>query len=146
MKPAIGIIPARYDSRRFPGKPLALIKGKPMIEWVYQNALNAQLLQKIILATDDERIARKAEQIGMEFYMTSSHHSSGTERAAEVAEDLKAPIIINIQGDEPLINGDMIDALVRTLQDTSIPMASLIYREQNLEQIQSTSALAIGCH
>lgn len=125
MKEAIGVIPARYHSQRFPGKPLALINRKPMIQRVYERALTSKLLSRLIIATDEERIFKACQEFGAEVWMTSPDHNSGTERVAEVAQKIKAPLIVNIQGDEPLIRGEMIDELVAALQDESIPMATL---------------------
>lgn len=143
MKSAIGIIPARFHSQRFPGKPLAQIQGKPMIERVYERASTAALLERVIVATDDKRIAEAAKKIGAETQMTSPLHNSGTERAAEVAQNLATPIIINIQGDEPMVKGQMIDELVRTLQDDSVPMVSLMARVKNLNLIQDTNIVKV---
>ncbi|NIM90526.1 MAG: 3-deoxy-manno-octulosonate cytidylyltransferase [Candidatus Aminicenantes bacterium] len=143
MKQATGIIPARFHSQRFPGKPLALIQGKPMIERVFERATTAKFLEQIIVATDDERIAQAAKKIGAEVRMTSPHHNSGTERVAEVANKLKTPLIINIQGDEPLVSGQMIDTLVLALQDEFIPMVSLMARTQNLNLLRDTNAVKV---
>jgi len=131
MQSAVGIIPARYASQRFPGKPLAPILGRPMIQWVYERACTARRLHRIIIATDDERIRRRSESFGAEVRMTSSRHISGTERAAEAAEDLDASFIINIQGDEPLLRGDMLDSLVSGLQESDSPMVTLVNRCHN---------------
>lgn len=125
MIKAAGIIPARYGSQRFPGKPLASILGKPMIQRVFEQAQKAALLDRLIIATDDERILKAALSFGAEAWMTSSSHTSGTERVAEVAEKLSSPLIINIQGDEPLIQPRQIDILIEALQDEDIPMATL---------------------
>ena len=143
MKQATGIIPARFHSQRFPGKPLALIQGKPMIERVYEKASESKFLEKIIVATDDERISRAAQNIGAEVQMTSPLHNSGTERVAEVANETKTPLIINIQGDEPLIKGQMIDALVLALQNESIPMVSLMAKVENLELLRDTDTVKV---
>jgi 3-deoxy-manno-octulosonate cytidylyltransferase (CMP-KDO synthetase) len=132
LKKAAGIIPARYQSTRFPGKPLALIQGKPMIQWVYENVKKSTLLSRFIIATDDKRILNAANSFGAEVFMTSAGHASGTDRVSEVAEQIDEPIIINIQGDEPLLQGRIIDGLVEVLQDDSIPMASLIARKTDL--------------
>ncbi|MDH4218454.1 MAG: 3-deoxy-manno-octulosonate cytidylyltransferase [Candidatus Aminicenantes bacterium] len=132
MKDATGIIPARYGAKRFPGKPLALIGGKPMIQRVYEQTQEAELLRRIIIATDDERILEVCRAFGAEVQMTSSDHQSGTERVAEVAEKLETPIIINIQGDEPLLRGQMIDDLIKALQDNSVPMATLAAKVNDL--------------
>lgn len=125
MREATGVIPAHYHSVRFPGKPLAHIEGKPMIQRVYEQAKTAEYLTRLIIATDDERILKVCKAFGAEVQMTSPDHSSGTERAAEIAEKLNTSIVINIQADEPLIRGEMIDKLVSSLQDKSIPMATL---------------------
>jgi len=130
MRPrrGVGVIPARFASTRFPGKPLALIKGRPMIQWVYEGARSAALLDEVIVATDDERIAAACRAFGAPVRMTSPTHRSGTERVAEVSQTIDNNIIINIQGDEPLISGRLVDALVEVLQDKSVPMASLMTR------------------
>jgi 3-deoxy-manno-octulosonate cytidylyltransferase (CMP-KDO synthetase) len=143
MKQATGIIPARFHSQRFPGKPLALIQGKPMIERVVERASTAKFLEQIIVATDDERIAQAAKKIGAEVQMTSPHHNSGTERVAEVAKKVKTPLIINIQGDEPLVQGQMIDSLVLALQDEFIPMVSLMGKVQELNLLSNTNAVKV---
>ncbi len=108
----VGIIPARYDAVRLPGKTLADIAGQPMIEHVYQRARQAQSLDELLVATDDERIARVVESFGGQAVMTSSEHKSGTDRIAEVAAVLECQVVVNIQGDEPLIEPAAIDALV----------------------------------
>ncbi len=125
MKSAAAIIPARYQSRRFPGKPLAPILGKPMLQHVYARACRSRSLQKVIIATDDDRIRTAAEKFGAPVVMTSSKHKSGTERTAEAADNLTEELIINIQGDEPLLNPAGIDCLVAVLQNDSVLMATL---------------------
>jgi len=131
----VGIIPARFGSTRFPGKPLALIKGRPMIQWVYEGARTAALLDDVIVATDDERIAAACRSFGAHVRMTSPDHRSGMERVAEVAHTIDNNIIINIQGDEPLLDGRLLDALVEALQDPDVPMASLMRRTTDLASI-----------
>jgi 3-deoxy-manno-octulosonate cytidylyltransferase (CMP-KDO synthetase) len=124
LKKALGVIPARYQSSRFPGKPLAPIMGKTMIQRVFERAKTAHSLSKLVIATDDERIFKAARDFGADVLMTSSDHSSGTERVAEVARQFDFPIVINIQGDEPLLRGESIEALVKVLQKRSVNMAS----------------------
>jgi 3-deoxy-manno-octulosonate cytidylyltransferase (CMP-KDO synthetase) len=126
LKKAVALIPCRYESSRFPGKPLALLLGKSMIQRVYEGVQQARLLDRVIIATDDKRIVQAAEAFGAETVMTSSSHRTGTERVAEVARELEVPLIINVQGDEPLITGEIIDALVQALQDERTQMASLM--------------------
>ncbi|MEW5767696.1 MAG: 3-deoxy-manno-octulosonate cytidylyltransferase [bacterium] len=113
----IGIIPARFGSTRFPGKALADIHGKPMIQHVYKRARQAKEMERVIIATDDERIYRAVASFGGEVVMTSPYHASGTDRVAEVAESLPADMVVNIQGDEPLIKPEMIDEAVRPMKD-----------------------------
>ena len=108
----LGVIPARYGAQRFPGKPLALIAGKPLIQRVYEQARQAKRLDRVVVATDDARIAAAVKKFGGEVVLTSPACPSGTDRAAEVARQLDCDLIVNIQGDEPLIQPAMIDQLV----------------------------------
>jgi 3-deoxy-manno-octulosonate cytidylyltransferase (CMP-KDO synthetase) len=126
-KPAIvAVIPSRYGSTRFPGKSLALIKGRPMVQWVYERAKRSTLLDRVIVATDDARIVKVVRDFGGEAVMTSSQHATGTDRIAEVARSLPCDIVVNVQGDEPLIDPAMIDAAVNPLaEDPAIPMGTL---------------------
>src|SRR5438477_12240550 len=114
---AVVIIPARWDSSRFPGKPLYEIAGKPLLRHVWENCRRARKIDHTIIATDDMRIAGAAFQWGAEVALTSSKHQSGTDRIAEVARRSKElSIIINLQGDEPLIDPRLVDRLVEKLQ------------------------------
>jgi 3-deoxy-manno-octulosonate cytidylyltransferase (CMP-KDO synthetase) len=126
-KPAIvAVIPSRYGSTRFPGKSLALIRDKPMVQWVYERAKRSTLLDRVIVATDDVRILKAVSDFGGEAVVTSPKHATGTDRIAEVARSLDCDIVVNVQGDEPLIDPEMIDAAVRPLaEDPSIPMGTL---------------------
>jgi 3-deoxy-manno-octulosonate cytidylyltransferase (CMP-KDO synthetase) len=114
---AIGIIPARYASSRFPGKPLADICGKPMIWWVYQQVKKAKGLSDICVATDDVRIAQACENLEMNFMMTETNHSTSTERLNEVAHKIPADFYVCINGDEPLIEPRLIETIVRSAQE-----------------------------
>jgi 3-deoxy-manno-octulosonate cytidylyltransferase (CMP-KDO synthetase) len=117
MSKAIGIIPARWASTRFPGKPLQLIGGEPLLRRVWERVRRAKNLDAVIIATDDKRIANAASDWGADVVMTSRSHKSGTDRIAEVAAKIPtAEIIVNIQGDEPLIEPRLIDKLVETLR------------------------------
>ncbi len=121
----IAIIPVRYGSTRFPGKPLALIGGKPMIQHVYENTARAPGLDRVIVATDDERIQAAAAGFGAEVAMTSPNHASGTDRLAEVARKIRAEIVVNVQGDLPFIRSETIHATLKPLrQDSKIPMGT----------------------
>jgi 3-deoxy-manno-octulosonate cytidylyltransferase (CMP-KDO synthetase) len=122
----IAIIPARYQASRLPGKPLADIGGKPMIRWVYECALGASRLDRVLVATDDERVVAAVRGFGGEAVLTSSAHPSGTDRVAEVASGLDAAIVVNVQGDEPLLDPTAIDAALEPLlADPTLPMSTL---------------------
>jgi 3-deoxy-manno-octulosonate cytidylyltransferase (CMP-KDO synthetase) len=140
---ATGIIPARYGATRFPGKPLAQIAGKPMIQRVYEQAQKAKHLEQVIIATDDERIFSASRAFGADVCMTSPDHRSGTERVAEVAKGLESSIIINIQGDEPLLQGQMIDDLIQALQDPSVVMATLASEVTELDRIHDKDVVKV---
>jgi 3-deoxy-manno-octulosonate cytidylyltransferase (CMP-KDO synthetase) len=111
----IAIIPARYSSSRLPGKPLLEIAGRPMILHVVERALSAKLVDRVIVATDDDRVLRVVSGAGYEAQMTSSEHRTGTDRLAEVARRLTAEIIVNIQGDEPFLSAETINAAIAPL-------------------------------
>jgi 3-deoxy-manno-octulosonate cytidylyltransferase (CMP-KDO synthetase) len=112
----IGVIPARYKSTRLEGKPLADILGKTMIQRVYENALRALTLDSVVVATDDARICEAVRRFGGDVVMTKPEHTCGTERVAEVAAASDAAIVVNVQGDEPLLDPKMIDECVNGLQ------------------------------
>ena len=123
---AIAIIPARYHSTRLPGKALADIGGSPMIEHVYRRAAAAGAIASVIVATDDRRIADAVSAFGGDVRMTSEAHQSGTDRLAEVAASLSCDLVVNVQGDEPLIEPEMIDEAVRPFAlDASLEMSTL---------------------
>ena len=114
---AVAVIPARYDSVRLPGKALLEIAGKPMICWVAERALEASNVSRVIVATDDARIVKAVESAGLEAVMTNAGHASGTDRIAEVAASLDADVIVNVQGDEPLISSETIERAVSVLAE-----------------------------
>jgi len=111
----LGVIPARWGSTRFPGKSLALLCGRPLIQWVIENSMKATALDKLVVATDDQRIADVAVNCGVEAVMTSVEHPSGTDRTAEAARKYSADIIVNIQGDEPAIDPELINNLTNIM-------------------------------
>ena len=139
MANILGIIPARYGSTRFPGKPLIDIGGKSMIQRVYEQSLKSSSLKKIIVATDDERIAEHVIKFGGEVSMTLSNHQSGTDRCAEVWQKEKGAfdIVINIQGDEPFIDPKQIDLLAECFNDSQIEIATLIKKLTLEEDIRN---------
>lgn len=129
----IGVIPSRYGSKRFPGKPLARILGTPMIEWVIKAALESKSLSEIILATDNEEIAGVGSKLGIKTVLTPSNIPTGTDRVWEVVKNIKPEMVLNIQGDEPLVSGDLIDRVVNTLiSDKRADICTPVYLETNL--------------
>ena len=134
----IGVIPARYGSTRFEGKVLKDLCGKPVIQHVYERAKKARLLDDLIVAADDDRIIKAVEKFGGKAAFTSKSHSTGTDRLTEVVNDIDVKIVVNIQGDEPLINPMVIDDLVRAMQDDeTISMATVVKRSFSLEEFRS---------
>jgi len=121
----VGIIPARYASSRFPGKPLVDLKGKSMIQRVYEGAKKSTMLSKVIVATDDQRIFDAVQAFGGEVMMTSDEHTTGTDRCGEVANTVEADVIINIQGDEPLVDFRQLDQLCSAFKDEAVQIATL---------------------
>jgi len=122
---AIVIIPARFSSIRFPGKPLAPLRDRPLVQWVWEGARTAKSVERVIVATDDERIRDAATGFGAEVVMTPSECPSGTDRAALVASSISADVVVNVQGDEPMVTGTSIDRLVAAFDDPTVEAATL---------------------
>lgn len=123
---AIGVIPARYGSTRFPGKPLKPVLGKPLLQWVVEGAKQAKTLEDVWVATDHEEIQALAQSLKVKAVMTAPDLVSGSDRVYAAVEDLDVDIVVNIQGDEPLISGDLLDQLISPmLEDETLPMATL---------------------
>lgn len=143
MRKAAVVIPSRYQSSRFPGKPLAPILGKPMLQWVYEGVCRAEYVDRILIATDDKRISQAARAFGAEVVITSALHQTGTDRVAEVANRLDDALIINVQGDEPLIEAEMVDSLVFALQEKNVLMASLMAKIEDMELIHNPNIVKV---
>lgn len=137
----LGIIPARYESTRFPGKPLADIAGKPMIQHVFESCLQTKTLSKIIVATDNQLIYDTVISFGGEVCMTSTNHLNGTSRCAEVLSYSELveeyDYVINIQGDEPLINPIQIDELTHLFEDSNAQIITQVKKEKDLSLLQN---------
>lgn len=140
----LGIIPARYGSSRFEGKPLANILGRPMIEWVYKRSLESNL-DKVIVATDDKRIEEAVKNFGGEVILTSNKHETGTDRISEVAKKFpEYEVIINIQGDEPLINSNIINLLIKPFNlEKNLKMATLKYKLNSMEEVENVNNVKV---
>lgn len=132
---AVGLIPARHASARFPGKPLVPIAGKPMIQRVWEGARQSKSLREVIVATDDERIAEACGGFGAAVVFTSPGHPTGSDRLAEAAADLEDEIVVNIQGDEPLIRGFVVDAAVEALHAEPEAVMSTVVHEAPVEAL-----------
>jgi 3-deoxy-manno-octulosonate cytidylyltransferase (CMP-KDO synthetase) len=140
----VAIIPARFASTRFPGKPLCVIHGKTMIERVHERASAARRPDRVVVATDDERIASVVRGFGGEVVLTSPDHPTGTDRLAEVARGLEAEILVNVQGDEPMLDPAGIDAAVGALvDDPSLPMATLSLPLRSVEEMLAPSVVKV---
>jgi 3-deoxy-manno-octulosonate cytidylyltransferase (CMP-KDO synthetase) len=141
---ALAVIPARYGSTRLPAKPLALIGGKPMIQHVYERVAKAKRIGEVVVATDDERILSVVVRFGGVAEMTSANARSGSERVAEVARRHAASVVINVQGDEPLIHPDMVDQLAEFLhRHSAMPMASLMTPLQSAEEAANPNVVKV---
>jgi len=140
----MGVIPARFSSTRFEGKILADILGKPMIQHVWERAKQALLLDDLIIACDDERVASVAMEFGAKVVLTAKGHASGTDRISEVVNPIDVKIVINIQGDEPLIHPLMIDTVARALlDDNAVSMATLMKRIENSKEIDDSNVVKV---
>jgi len=138
MKRALGVIPARYSSTRFPGKILASLGGRPLVEHVWRRAVRAERLDRVLIATDDERIASACRGFGAEVVMTSPEHPSGTDRVAEAAGSQSElfDVVVNVQGDEPFVTGSSLDRLVAAFDGDDPPeMATLVEPLESAEEL-----------
>jgi 3-deoxy-manno-octulosonate cytidylyltransferase (CMP-KDO synthetase) len=140
----VAIIPARYGSTRLPGKPLTNIGGKPMIQHVYESTLKARGLDRVLVATDDRRVAETVQGFGGEVVMTSKDHASGTDRLAEVARKIKVDWLVNVQGDLPFIHPETITRAVQPMRrDRSIPMGTVCTPIDNEEEWRSPNIVKV---
>ncbi len=140
---AVIVIPARYDSTRFPGKPLAPLRGMPVIRHVYENSKLATSADDVIVATDSETIFETVLAFGGKAVMTSGEHTSGTDRVAEVARTLSCDIIVNVQGDEPLIRPGMIDDAVGLLSDKGADIGTLAKKVGQSEEVLDPNVVKV---
>jgi len=145
----LGVIPARYASSRFPGKPLVMIDGKSMIMRVYEQTLKTTVLDRVIVSTDDERIFNHVKDCGGEVMMTSEAHMSGTSRIGEVVENLSFmnhcpyDVIVNIQGDEPFIDPSQIDLIVSLFANPEVKIGTLIRKIENGEDLLNPNVVKV---
>jgi 3-deoxy-manno-octulosonate cytidylyltransferase (CMP-KDO synthetase) len=142
----VAIIPARFGSTRLPGKPLSDIHGKPMIQHVYERTRSARRPDRILVATDDERIASVVRGFGAEAVLTSPLHATGTDRLAEAVTRTDANLVVNVQGDEPMLDPAWIDAAVEPLlEEPGLPMSTLSLPLGNLAEMLSPGVVKVVC-
>lgn len=146
----IAVIPARYQSSRFEGKPLAKINNKPMVVWVYEAVKRSELFDRVVVATDDDRIAKAVEKFGGESVMTSSLLANGTQRVAQTIEILENKgenydVVVNIQGDEPLIKREMIKKVVDAFADESADIVTLKKLIENPTEVEDKNVVKVVC-
>lgn len=139
----VGVIPARFGSSRFPGKPLVNLKGRPLIQWTIEGAKKSKLLNEVIVATDDERIKAAAEAVGVKVVMTESELPTGSDRIHAAIKNVSCDVVVNIQGDEPLVTGELIDRLAQVFVDEpSMDMATLAHPISE-EELLSPNAVKV---
>ncbi len=144
MHRVVVIIPSRYNATRFPGKPLALLKGKPIIQHVYDQAVCARLIETVLVATDDQRIYDTVLNFGGKAVMTAESHESGTDRIAEAVAGIECDYVINVQGDEPFIRPDMIDDVVDLLcNDDQVSISTLARKVTDMQEILSPHVVKV---
>ncbi|MEM1059831.1 MAG: 3-deoxy-manno-octulosonate cytidylyltransferase [Verrucomicrobiota bacterium] len=137
------VVPARWGSTRFPGKMLAPLLGKPLVQWAWEAAGRSRLADRVVVATDDRRIRRAVEAFGGEVVMTSKRHPSGTDRMAEVAEKVPARLYVNVQGDEALLPPREIDALIRGMAACRAPIGTLAHAVASEEEYQRPDVVKV---
>ena len=147
----LAIIPARYASTRFPGKPLALLGGKPVIQWVWERVKAVEAVTEAVVATDDERIVQAVERIGGSAMMTSDRHRSGTDRCGEVlkafeAEGQKFDVVVNVQGDEPFVDTRQLETLLAAFEVPETEIASLMTPIKSAEELWSPNNVKVVCN
>lgn len=142
---AAAVIPARWASSRFPGKPLVALAGKPVLQHVWDAVAESGLFSDVIIATDDERIIEAANKFGGRAMMTSPKHRSGSDRAAEVAQQLDADVIVNVQGDEPFLTAAPLRVLLEPFTDSAVRVASLMHHVQDESAYRDPNRVKVVC-
>jgi 3-deoxy-manno-octulosonate cytidylyltransferase (CMP-KDO synthetase) len=144
----IAIIPARYASSRFPGKPLALLNGKPMVMWVYDAVFDSKLFDKVVVATDDERIFNQVNALGGIAMMTNKGHSCGTQRCEQVVQELASKgevydVVVNVQGDEPLISKEQLALILSCFDTPKVEIATLSKKIDNQQDVLDPNVVKV---
>ena len=140
---SVGIIPARYGSKRLPGKPLALIGNKPMIQHVWEGAIQAKSLDELIVATDDDRIFQTVREFGGKAVMTSLKFESGSDRIGAVVKDMNVDLVVNIQGDEPFIESSIIDDIVKSFDEPKVAMSTPVRKSDEDDDLSNPNLVKV---
>lgn len=141
---AVGVIPARYAAKRFPGKVLAELLGKPLVQYVYEEARKSRCLEEIIIACDDEKVFKTVQGFGARAVMTGRGHNSGTDRIAEAVGSIDAQIVVNIQADEPLLHFSMLDSMAACLiKEPAVSMATLIRKIDDPRELSNVNVVKV---
>ena len=142
---AVAVVPARYDSQRFPGKVLADIGGDPLIQWVYERAARAQRIDKAFVATDSEKVEAACAAFTSDVWLSKAPHASGTDRVAEIAREIEAEIFVNVQTDEPMMDPDLVDALIGLLDREEVDFASAVAPIHEMRDFLDPNVVKVVC-
>ena len=142
---AVVVVPARYDSQRFRGKVLAPVGGKPLIQWVYQRAARARLADRAWVATDSERVRDACLAFTEDVWLSQAVHASGTDRVAEVAREVEAEIFVNVQTDEPLMDPELVDALIFLMDTENLDFASAVAPIRGMDDFLDPNVVKVVC-
>jgi len=142
---AVAVVPARYDSQRFPGKVLADIGGDPLIQWVYERAARARRVDRAYVATDSERVEAACRAFTDNVWLSRASHASGTDRVAEIAREVQADIFVNVQTDEPMMDPDLVDALIELLDGEGVDFASAVAPIKEMMDFLDPNVVKVVC-
>ena len=142
---AIAVVPARFDSQRFPGKVLAEVGGRPLIQWVYERAAAAARVDRAYVATDSDRVEQACRAFTEDVWLSKAPHSSGTDRVAEVAREVQAEIFVNVQTDEPMMDPDLVDALIELLDREKVDFASAVAPIHDMRDFLDPNVVKVVC-
>jgi 3-deoxy-manno-octulosonate cytidylyltransferase (CMP-KDO synthetase) len=142
---AVAVVPARYDSQRFPGKVLAEVEGEPLIRWVYERAARAARVERAFVATDSDRVAEACLGFTDHVRISRSPHASGTDRVAELARTVEADVFVNVQTDEPLMDPDLVDALIDLVEEEGLDFASAVAPIRDMRDFLDPNVVKVVC-
>jgi 3-deoxy-manno-octulosonate cytidylyltransferase (CMP-KDO synthetase) len=142
---AVAVVPARYDSQRFPGKVLADIGGDPLIQWVYERAARARKVDRAYVATDSDRVEAACRAFTDNVWLSKASHASGTDRVAEIAREVQADIFVNVQTDEPMMDPDLVDALIELLDGEGVDFASAVAPIKEMMDFLDPNVVKVVC-